>query len=603
MNLRTSRRRLLLFSLLLALEGGCAAREESPPQVPSFSFAYFPNRSFLAPSGERYQLLFPPEGVAPRNFLGQSIDWRDLFSRYDGFSIVQPILLKVRGNCPRLPAPGEESWSVADTAPVLLWEGGRRERIPWFGEPGEDPRYCMVFPLKGFSPQGEVFVGVTGNFTGALEAEGSYAPVPGELASFPFRLTFSFPVGSLTQRVLPLYRLREAALRWLEKERTPLLLELNPDPPEGFVQNYPGKLLAFKGYYRVPWFLGPQGTVVWDEAGEPVLQGEFREQFFVMIPASITGESEIPLVQYGHGLFGDPREIWYGDQRNLIRITGGVFAAVPWGMAIRYFHRAAVALMDPTEIVLLRDMVFQGMVNQLVFTFFYRTELKALLEAQLGRGVSSEVDYIGISQGGILGAVLLALDPFLRRGVLHVGGGGWTPMMTHSSNWKREQGLGYGDAVKATIPDPEQRTQLFALWQSIWDEWDPAVYAAFWHRAPLTGLPSPPSQRQVYYPYAIADPQVPNFSSETVLRTAGIPLLTPSITTPYGIALASYPGSFTQAAAQWDVGPGEPAHSEPRKLNEFGKAVRNFIRNGTLLDPCEGRPCRFQLTPEPVLLP
>lgn len=569
----------------------------------SLHLAYFPHPDFYTRTEVGVKLLYPFAAQELTNFMGVPIDWSSILARYDGFSPVQPILLKTKSQCPRLPSPGEESFSTSDTSPVLLWDPSQRERLPWFGEPGEDPRFCILYPLEGFSSPGEAFVGVTPELGDVLVERGIFSPPPPELAEIPFALTFSFPVGSRRNRVQDLYAMRGATERWLREQGGRLLLTRITDPKESFVANYPGKLFAWKGTYRVPWFLGPKGDLYRDSEGNPLLSGESSEQFFVIVPTRVTAESTIPLVQYGHGLFGDPREIWYLDQQNLIRSVGGIFAAVPWGMAIRYFHRAAAALLDPNEILLLRDMVFQGIINQMVFTYFYRTELKDLLSEALGRPVSDEVDFIGISQGAILGAVLLALDPYLRRGVLHVGGGGWTPMMTHSSNWKRAEGLGYGDAIRATIPSATTRTILYALWQSIWDQWDPVIYAHYWHRVPEPGLTLPHPLRQVYYAYAIADPQVPNFSSETVIRTTGMPLLTPAVTQPYGILFVPYPGSFTQAAAQWDVGPGEPAHSEPRKLNEFGFAVRTFLRTGELVDPCRGRPCRFRLTPEPELLP
>jgi len=592
----------LLFSLATGSLAGCGDHDQK--ETPSsFTLDYFPNPAFYQSTEKGVSLLYPPDDEAFYNFLGMRIRWRSAYAEYDGFSPLQPVLLKTSTECPSLPQPGEEEWSVSSTSPVILWDDGTKERIPWFGEAGEDPAYCVLYPLKGFSSHGKAYVGVTPSFGAPLKASGVLAEPPPELSSFTFTLLFSFPVGSIRERTSLLFAIREKALRWIEDHLGSLLISIQENPPEDFVQDYPGKLLAVKGKYRVPWFLGEDGRVALDpNTHKPFITGEFEEQFFLIIPATVTQETVIPLVQYGHGLFGDPREIWYGDQRNLIRIVGGVFGAVPWGMAIRYFHRAGVAILDPTEIFLLRDMVFQGMVNQIVFTALFKTELARWVSDQLGRPVSGEVDYIGISQGGILGGVLLSLDPWLRRGVLHVGGGGWTAMMTHSSNWKRQEGFGYGDAVKTTIPNPTFRTALYAIWQSIWDQWDPAIYAHYWHTPPEPGFAPPHPQRSIYYPYAIADPQVPNFASETVLRSAGIPLLTPSITRPYGVAITSYPGSFTQVAGQWDVGPGEPAHSEPRKLLPFGRAVREFIRTGVLSDPCEGRPCRFRLEPEPELL-
>ena len=269
------------------------------------------------------------------------------------------------------------------------------------------------------------------------------------------------------------------------------------------------------------------------------------------------------------------------DPRRLFRCHGG----------------ADVTNRKPNYLSVMGDQVIGSMGHQLLLARLLKGELKAAIEAELGRPVSDAVDYMGISQGGILGSPLAAVSPDIRRMVLHVGGGAWTAMMTHSSNWTPEEpgGFGYGVAFAGTVPDATQRTLLQSLWQPIWDRWDPALFAGFWTDAPegIAG-PRPPADRRIYYPYAIDDPQVPNFSSETVLREAGGSLVVPSITAPPAIPTLGYADPQPQIVAdQWDVGGGQPAHGDVRRLPAFVQAVRDFIRTGTAEDHCSGSACVF----------
>lgn len=164
-------------------------------------------------------------------------------------------------------------------------------------------------------------------------------------------------------------------------------------------------------------------------------------------------------------------------------------------------------------------------------------------------------------------------------------------MMTHADAWLRPGG--FGELLRGTIPDPLARTYLIALWQSVWDAWDPALYSAYWFASPRP-FPVPfPRERQVFYPYAMNDREVPNFASETMLRSAGIPLLLPAFTTPFGVSTTSYPAALRAVANQWDVGVPELEHRAVRKLPAFVEQVRIFLAEGRIEERCGGSPCFF----------
>lgn len=596
----------VLFAAALTLLGAaCSFSDDELSPVVAPLHAVFPGPAWGHVDADGFLRILPEGADLPGNLAGVPTDWRAEFELRDGWSPVQPILIPTNAAaCPAMPQPGAEAWSVAATSPIHLYDPVRGETLPWFGEPGEDPSICEIYPLDLFADGARVEVLVGGALApvvpasawqddGTLAAARAAGRGPQGLA-----VAWRFQVGTRLDRVRSMYLVADETVRWMRARSGNLLLDVERDPGENYPQAESDTIFAWKGHYRVPNWTGPDGQIHWDDDGRPVMWGETKAQFFLLAPRSVTLEADIPFVQYGHGLFGDAREVWYGSQRALRNRTAGVYAATTWGKAIRYFHRAIAALVDPNNLPLLRDIIIDAMGHQLVLSHLLKTELGDLVALELGRPVSDAVDYVGISQGGILGSALMAVSPDIRRGVLHVGGGGWTAMMTHSSNWERPDdpdGFTYGNVLAATIPDNRDRTYLQALWQVMWDEWDPAVFASFWHTPPA-GIdgPRPPADRQVYYPYGIDDPQVPNFSSETVMREGGVPLLVPSITEPLGIATVTHAeGPFPAVADQWDVGGGEPAHGEVRRLPAFVEAVRGFIRTGIVPATCGAGPCVY----------
>lgn len=590
-----------VVALSLAFSAAGCSDDAATGPAAGPAFTVFPHPDWHVEDDDgTVALRVVPERL-PRNLVGVPIDWTIELATADGWSPVQPVLIPTLGGCPTLPQPGDEAASVADDSPVVLWDEARGERIPWFGEPGDDPAICEIYPLRPFADGSRVHVLVGSAFkativpgavpddpaaVAAARAAGTAAPVA----------AWSFPVGTRKNRVEAMYAVARATLRWADGAGS-LLLPIDRDPGEAYPQADTGTAFAWKGDFRVPDWTDADGLIRFDEAGEPILQGEETAQFFLLAPYTVTLEAEVPLVMYGHGLFGDAREAWYGGQRALRNRVGGVFVGTTWGMAVRYFARAGAAIGNPNYLSVLGDQVIGSMGHQLLLARLLKGELKAAIEAELGRPVSDAVDYMGISQGGILGSPLAAVSPDIRRMVLHVGGGAWTAMMTHSSNWTPEEpgGFGYGVAFAGTVPDATQRTLLQSLWQPIWDRWDPALFAGFWTDTPegIAG-PRPPADRRIYYPYSIDDPQVPNFSSETVLREAGGSLVVPSITAPLALPTLGYTDPQPQIVAdQWDVGGGQPAHGDVRRLPAFVQAVRDFIRTGKAHDHCSGDACVF----------
>ena len=166
----------------------------------------------------------------------------------------------------------------------------------------------------------------------------------------------------------------------------------------------------------------------------------------------------------------------------------------------------------------LTDRVAQGVANTLALERLVAEG--GLLDDPFfgGRADPSRLYYYGISLGSIEGAVVLANQDRIDRAVLHVGGSDWSTMLERSSNWPA-----FEDAIVRTVPDPGDRQLLYAVSQLLWDPIDPAI-----HADRLAGRP-------FLWQESIGDNQVPNITTELLMRSVGVPLATPGFTEPPGV--------------------------------------------------------------------
>jgi len=128
------------------------------------------------------------------------------------------------------------------------------------------------------------------------------------------------------------------------------------------------------------------------------------------------------------------------------------------------------------------------------------------------------VQYLGGSQGGIMGGTVVAMAPNVPRGILVVGGANYSMMI-----WRSSAFSALSDAWRVSHPDPQEREFLFALVQSAFDRADPAILAEL-----ITNPLGGGAAKRLFLIESIGDCQVPNIASETLARTFEMPLLTPS---------------------------------------------------------------------------
>ena len=147
---------------------------------------------------------------------------------------------------------------------------------------------------------------------------------------------------------------------------------------------------------------------------------------------------------------------------------------------------------------------------------------------------------------------------------------------------------------------------MLALTQSYFDFSDPIAYAAHSLRDtfsdPDTGMPLPP--RHVLQQESHGDAEVPNLATRVLVRTMGLPQLSPANETVCGVTAMD--GPLDAAYTQWDVQPtpyppldnvppasGNPAHDAIGKLPQLIEQLRRFFRpDGRIEQTCSGK-CVF----------
>ena len=238
------------------------------------------------------------------------------------------------------------------------------------------------------------------------------------------------------------------------------------------------------------------------------------------------------------------------------------------------------------------------MINQLVLTRALATSLAQLDALQrFGRPLydTGAVSFYGISQGHIFGVAAVALNPWIERAVLGVGGGPYSLMMSRSSNFAQLLTL-----VDLLLQDPVMTQKLICLSQHTWDRVDALTWSDALLRDPLPGSP----RRHLLAHMGVGDHSVPNLSSELLARAIGAPLLAPAAHTPYGLTAVG--GPLDSAFVTVDFGvenlPGVEARlPEPGEQNEVHGALRDlgaiksqvdaFLRpGGQITNFCDG-PC------------
>lgn len=590
----------------------------------------WPSDRWLEPDPDTatgYRLAYDP-AAAPANRFGNRIDPAP-YARLDGFSPSSQLMTVFPrpADLDGIGGPDAIDASLADDFPTVVLDLETGERVPHWIEHdarADDPALTALYirPATRLRPDRAYAVAIRGlrdadgdllpappGFAALRDGEQTHAPrLEARRAGFEdlfaaladagveradLQLAWRFHTESLASARDVMLAMRADALARLGDEGIGCTVtEVDEDAD-------PDTLRIVRGTITTPWYLDrptqPARIVVADGMPQWV---EDREVPFTALVPRAAQEAPSRLIFFGHGLFGNAADtLQNGALRRAANTISSTFVGTDWaGMSTSDLGFLATALADVSRFWHLGEMLRQGIINHIAMA---RTVLGVCLDDPAFRVDDRPVfdperrGFIGVSQGSILGGALLALHPDVERGVLLVGGSGFSFMIERSVHYQRFQTL-----LDPNYPRRIDTALLMAVSQHDWDR----AESAGWLGDLRDGVPGV-GPREVLYFVAENDAQVPNLSAHRAARLAGLPVVEGSSHLPWGTATVA-PPHVGSAYLAFDLGDRLPlagnlapeaddgGHSELPVHPAALETMRGFLDDGVVDPPCVG-PCRF----------
>ncbi|ACU72126.1 hypothetical protein Caci_3219 [Catenulispora acidiphila DSM 44928] len=566
------------------------------------------------------------------------------WNRLDGFSPGSALVLTVPGL--DLAASGlapvtDIGRSLVADAPIVIIDETTGARWPYWAEiDANDPQHraLLVHPARDFLDGHHYAVGIRN----LRSATGAKIPAPAPFARIlSHQLPKQDPLSERQRELKPVLttlrrngvRTSDLYLAWdftvastasltgdLTSIRDNAFARLGSAAPTYTVTSVtdltatqdPNIARVVEGTIQLPSYLsqpgGPTGSVFnRGPNGRPAqLPGNIQTaDFRCEIPrAAWTKPSQAAL--YGHGLLGSRNEVGSGNVKAMAGEHDFTFCATDWiGMAADDPNTVIAALANLSAFPEVTERTQQGVLNALFLgrdlvnpagfaasPAFRTADGRSLLDSRAG------VVYDGNSQGGILGGVLVAVSPDVKRAVLGVTAMNYSILLNRSVDFTELQ-----PALDAGYPDKLQQQIVFQLMQMLWDHAETDGYAQH-----LT------DGHEVLMDVAFGDHQVANVAADVEARTIGARLHVPALasgrspdTAPYwGIAPMIGPAYKGSAMVVWDSGTppapltntaptgpqyGHDPHEDPRNSPAVRLQKAVFLTTGVVIDVCGSAPC------------
>lgn len=361
------------------------------------------------------------------------------------------------------------------------------------------------------------------------------------------------------------------------------------------------------GTFSPPNFLRDDNSLQFAADGSAVVQPDALSYPFTMvIPARARREGRpLPLVVFGHGVFGRGRDYLTGNIgteiiQPLAEQSGAVVVATNWIGLSGDDQSLLITQVVPNinRISVITDRLVQSLVNNLSLIELSVGALARDPMVRLGADPvvdPARVNYYGVSLGGIQGSSLTSVSRHIARAVLAVPGGSWSNILPRSIVYAPIKAV-----IDVRYPDPLLQTQFLSLLQARFDHTDGINLATLAFRDPL---PDAPRDRRVILQEAVGDCQVPNLTSRMLSRAFGVRQLTPAVEPVFGLTGATSPAEVS-AIAQFEL-PGHlmrytppdtntvptrdnNTHSDAVSLPSALAQVRALLATGSVEQACTG---------------
>ena len=413
-------------------------------------------------------------------------------------------------------------------------------------------------------------------------------------------LAWDFMVASEDFELGSIRSIRERALEEVAEAPFSYSITRNDLDPRADLVRY------VEGTFEVPAFLADDNEFDYDENHHPLRQdGTLSYPFTMLIPkVAETGGEPLPLVIFGHGLFGSGRGYLGGGMQDklapVINDAGLIFIATDWiGLSSGDLELILIEVLpNLNRIQLITDRLQQSLINNLILQ---ETAIESMsTDPDLTVGGYPLVDedriyYYGGSLGGIQGSSFASISNRVTRSVCSVFGSGWMNLFTRSTNWNLIKPV-----LDLNYPDPLTQQIGIAFVQHLFDLSDPINLTRMLYEVPP---PDVPDERVIILQEAIGDSQVPNLTSEMLARAIGVDLMTPSIFDVYGMETTTSPTTDSALIQVYlvdqveenpppeeNVPPesGNGAHGDMVFLDHMLEQVELFFNTGEIVNTCDG---------------
>lgn len=427
-----------------------------------------------------------------------------------------------------------------------------------------------------------------------LEAQG--------IARDELQLAWDFTTASRANNTGAMLHMRDEALQ-AAPEGVPYTVEL---VEEGLGD---GMACRLEVTFDMPLYMtkGESGGLLnLGEDGLPEQNGSFAYAAALVVPMSAQTDPA-PLVAFGHGQLGAKEQV-LGFQPIAAAQNLATFALDWKGFAADDVGTVVGALTggDLATFRAVPERMHQGFLNFLLAMRTLSvaadggpsTPLNEALNRDCGGAVldGSRRYYFGGSQGGILGASLMALTTDIERGLLAVPGQSYNLLLNRSVNFDP-----FAAQIYARYNWNALDMQMnLALIQGLWDRAEPTGYSKYIRSNRLPGTPP----HEVLIQVSKADHQVTNLGAHIMARTiGGVVNLAPTIRDVWGLEVVAgrHRGS---AMLEIDFGNPDPPltniphwgddmpdpHGRATELRSIGATLGSFYATGVVENPCDG-PC------------
>ncbi len=422
------------------------------------------------------------------------------------------------------------------------------------------------------------------------------------VAQGDLQLAWDFTTASETNNTSWVVHTRDDALAFVGSQGPSYVVNQVIDNPNQYIRR------RILGTMNVPVYMTmngmPGGRLVFDPTTHmPTRQGMGTVPFEVEIPNAATSKPGA-ILQNGHGLLGSYRE---GDDGYLAQIAQNgdyVTIAVPWGGFsnddIGIVTSALVGDIGTFQISI--DRQVQGMVNALLAMRMMKTSFVSEPQAQfmINGKMTSVIDptqgtyYRGDSQGGIFGTTYMAISTDVTRGMLGEPGCPYSLLLPRSADFSTFHTLllaNMGSAMGVQL--------AIGLMQMLWDRTEPDGYVPYITQNMLPNTPA----HNVLLHVAIGDHQVTPLGAHLIARAVGASNVSPTNRDIFEIPDKAAP--FTGSGmVEFNFGlppapttdlpmtAGQDPHDKVRYLPDAINQENQFLRTGTIVDPCNHMPCQ-----------